>query len=92
MGKEKNITENKEVLAPEIVEQSTKNIIVNEEVFLTPKLTEIPTVEETIFLKFGECIVEIISGPDKGKSFKTTLGTVNKYYSNESVYKILKKN
>lgn len=85
MGKDKNSEENKEVLTPVVVETTSEAV-------LTPKLTEITAVEETVDLKFGECIVEIISGPDKGKEFKTTLGTVKKYYSNEEVFKIVKKN
>ena len=54
-----------------------------------------PTIKEVtqeINLKRGEVILEIISGKDSGKVFKTSERTAKKYYSNQEIYKEVKKN
>lgn len=54
-----------------------------------------PTNKEAIqeiHLKRGEVILEIISGKDSGKVFKTSERTAKKYYSNQEIYKEVKKN
>ena len=67
--------------------KETEVIAPNEVIELTKK-----EVTQEIHLKRGEVLLEIISGKDSGKVFKTSERTAKKYYSNQEIYKEVKKN
>ncbi len=56
---------------------------------LKPELIE---TKSEVILKYGDCLVEIISDNDKGKQFVTSVLAAEKYFSDESKFKIIKKN
>ncbi|WP_312208281.1 hypothetical protein [Empedobacter sp.] len=58
---------------------------------LQPEIIETSKVSD-IELKFGECLVESISGESKGNQFKTSIVSFEKYFSDESKFKLIKKN
>ncbi|MEG0529384.1 MAG: hypothetical protein RR578_03530 [Bacilli bacterium] len=61
-----------------------------EEEVLKPEIIE--TKQSDIPLGFGECLIEILDGTDKGTQFKTSIVAAEKYYNDESKFKVLKKN
>lgn len=56
---------------------------------LKPELIE---TKSEVILKYGDCLVEIISDNDKGKQFVTSVLAAEKHFSDESKFKIIKKN
>ena len=56
---------------------------------LKPELIE---TKSEVILKYGDCLVEIISDNDKGKQFVTSVLAAEKYFSDELKFKIIKKN
>ena len=53
-----------------------------QEEVLKPEIIE--TKQSDIPLGFGECLVEILDGTDKGTQFKTSIIAAEKYYNVES--------
>lgn len=72
------------------IEEEKKEVISPAEV-IEPTEKDLKKVQE-IHLKRGEVLLEIISGKDKGKLFKTTQKTAIKYFSDKEVYQEVKKN
>ena len=77
-------------MAKEEKKEEKKNVIAPVEVKEHKEVKKDPVQE--IRLKRGEVLIEIISGKDKGKLFKTSVNTAKKYYSNTEKYQEVKKN
>lgn len=56
---------------------------------LKPELIE---TKSEVILKYGDCLVEVISDDDKGEQFVTSVLAAEKYFSDELKFKIIKKN